>query len=85
MWHKYVQIAVMNHNTTYLESIGCEPSTVFHGRIPYNALDLKLGIKPQWQQQCSTELADQLQKQLNEMQNVVGENLMLSYIKYKRY
>ena len=85
MWHKYVQIAVINHNTTSLESIGCEPSTVFHERISYNALDLKLGIKPQWQQQCSTELADQLQKQLNEMQNVVGENLMLSYIKYKRY
>ena len=64
MWHKHVQIAVMNHNTTYHESIGCEPSTVFHGRIPYNALDLKLGIKPQWQQQRNTELADQLQKQL---------------------
>ena len=85
MLHKYVQIAVMNHNTTYHESTGCEPSTVFHGRIPYNALDLKLGIKPQWQQQHNTELAGQLQKQLNEMENVVKENLMLSYIKYKRY
>ena len=85
MWHKYVQIAVINHNTTYHESNGCKPSIVFHGSIPYNALDLKLGIKPQWKQQCNTELADQLQKQLNEMQNVVKENLMLSYIKYKRY
>ena len=45
MWHKYVQIAVMNYNTTYHETIGCEPSTVFHGRIPYNVLDLKLGIR----------------------------------------
>ena len=85
MWHKNVRIAVMNRNITYHESIGCEPSTVFHGRIPYNALDLKLGIKPRWQKQHNTELADQLQKQLNEMQNVVKENLMLSYIKYKRY
>ena len=34
MWHKYVQIAVMNYNTTYHETLGCEPSTVFHGRIP---------------------------------------------------
>ena len=39
MWHKYVQIAVMNYNTTYDETLGCEPSTVFHGRIPYNVLD----------------------------------------------
>ena len=85
MWHKYVQIAFMNHKTTYHESIGCELSTVFHGRIPYNAIDLKLGIKPNWQQRCNTELADQIQKQLNEMQKVVKENLMMSYIKYKSY
>ena len=46
MWHKYVQIAVMNSSTKYHETLGCEPSPVFHGRIPYNVLDLKLGIKP---------------------------------------
>ena len=42
MWHKYIQIAVMNYNTSYHESLGCEPTTVFHGRIPYNILDFKL-------------------------------------------
>ena len=47
MWHKYVQIAVMNYNTSYHESLGCEPTTVFHGRIPYNILDIKLGLKPE--------------------------------------
>ena len=31
----------MNYNTTYHETLGCEPSTVFHGRTPYNVLDLK--------------------------------------------
>ena len=46
MWHKYVQIAVMNYNTSYHESSGCEPTTVFHGRIPYNILDNKPGLKP---------------------------------------
>ena len=34
MWHKNVQIAVMNYNTSYHENLGCEPTTVFHGRIP---------------------------------------------------
>ena len=48
MWHKYVQIAVMNYNTSYHESLGCQPTTVFHGRIPYNILDIKLGLKPEW-------------------------------------
>ena len=47
LWHKYINIAVLNYNTSYHTSIGCEPSRVFHGRIPYNALDLKLGIRPQ--------------------------------------
>ena len=45
-WHKYLQLAVLNYNTTYHSSIGCEPSTVFHGRIPYNILDYKLNNRP---------------------------------------
>ena len=44
LWQKYVSIAVLNYNTSYNASIGCEPSRVFHGRILYNILDLKIGI-----------------------------------------
>ena len=47
LWHKYISIAVLNYNTSYQSSIGCEPSRVVHGRIPYNILDLKMGIRPQ--------------------------------------
>ena len=47
LWHKYVSTAVLNYNTSYHASIGCEPSRVFHGRIPYNILDIKMGIRPQ--------------------------------------
>ena len=49
LWHKYINIAVLNYNTSYHTSIGCEPSRVFHGRTPYNVLDSKLGIRPQQQ------------------------------------
>ena len=49
LWHKYINIAVLNYNTSYHASIGCEPSRVFHGRFPYNVLDLKLGIRPHQQ------------------------------------
>ena len=45
LWQKYINIAVLNYNTSYHISIGCEPSRVFHGRIPYNVLDLKMGIR----------------------------------------
>ena len=46
-WHKYVSIAVLNYITSNHAIIGCEPSRVFHGSITYNALDLKMGIRPQ--------------------------------------
>ena len=36
LWHKYITIPVLNCNTSYHTSIGCEPSRVFHGRILYN-------------------------------------------------
>ena len=48
MWLKDVQIAVINWNTSYPDSLGCELTTVFHGRIPYNILDIRLGLKPEW-------------------------------------
>ena len=40
--------AVMNYYTIYDESLGCESRTMFHGRIPYNILDIKNGLKPHW-------------------------------------
>ena len=84
MWHKYVQIAVMNYHTTYHETLGCEPSTVFHGRIPYNVLDLKLGIKPKWRTMPNSEIAEELQKQIDEVRATAKDN-MLFYLKYKNY
>ena len=68
-WHNYVQIAVMNYNTTYHKNLGCEQSTVFHERIPYNVLDLKFRLKPQWQRQQNTAVADQLLKQTEEIKS----------------
>ena len=49
MWHQFLLMAVLNYNTSYHTSLGCETSRVFHGRVPYNVLDLKFGLKPQYQ------------------------------------
>ena len=46
LWHKYINIAVLNYNTSCHTGIGCEPSPVFHGSISYKILDLNLGIRP---------------------------------------
>ena len=34
LWHKYLNIAVLNYNTSYHTSIGCEPSRVFTAEFP---------------------------------------------------
>ena len=75
----------MNYNTTCHETLGCEPSTVFHGRIPYNVLDLKLDIKPKWKTTPNSDIAEQLQKQIDEVRATAKDNIMLSYLKYKKY
>ena len=85
MWHKYVQNAVMNYNTTYHETLGCEPSLVFHGRKPYNLFDLKLGIKTKWKTTPNSDIAEQLQKQIDEVPATAKDNIMLSYLNYKKY
>ena len=46
MWHKYVYKVVLNYNTFYHTSIGCEPSKVLHGLDPNSVLDLKWGSDP---------------------------------------
>ena len=85
LWHKYVNIAVLNYNTSYHTSIGCEPSRVFHGRIPYNILDLKLGIRPQQQPIPTWQIAQDVFDQTEMIHQDVRKNTMQAYIKYKTY
>ena len=65
LWHKYISIAVLKYNTSYHSSIGCEPSRVFHGRIPYNILDLKKGNRPQKTSSPDSEIAHDRQRRFS--------------------
>ena len=84
-WHKYVSIAVLHYNTSYHKSIGCEPSRLFHGRIPYNILDLKLGIRSQQQPIPTSQMAQDVLDQTEMIHQDVRKNTMQAYIKYKAY
>ena len=84
-WHKYLPLAVLNHNTTYHASLGCEPSRVFHGRIPHNILDYKLGYNPNPRYQPQTDVAEEIQKGLKILLDQTKKNIMQSYLKYKAY
>ena len=85
MWHEYVNIAVLNYNTFYHTSIGCEPSRVFHGRIHYNVLDLKLGNRPQQQPISASQMALEFLGQTEMIHQDVRKNTMQAYINYKAY
>ena len=83
LWHKYVNIAVLNYNTSYHTSIRCEPSRVFHGHIPYNILDIKLGIHPQQQPIPTSQIGQDVLDQTEMIHQDVRKNAMQAYIKYK--
>ena len=85
LWHKYINIAVLDYNTSYHTSVGCEPSRVFHGRIPYNVLDLKLGIRPQQQPIPTSQMAQEVLEQTEMIHQDVRKKIMQAYIKYKAY
>ena len=85
LWHKYINIAALNYNTSYHTSIGCEPSRVFHGRIPYIELDLKLGNRPQQQPNPASQIAQEVLEQTEMIHQDVRKNTMQAYVKYKAY
>ena len=85
LWHKYVSIAVLNYNTSFHASIVCEPSRVFHGRIPYNIFDLKMGIRPHKMPSPDSQIAQDVLEQTETIFQDVRKNAMQAYIKYKAY
>ena len=85
LWQKHVSIAVLNYNTSNHMSTGCEPSRVFHGRIPYNTLDLKTGIRPQIISSPDSQIAQDVLERKEMIFQYVCKKAMQAYIKYKAY
>ena len=83
--NKYVSIVVLNYNTSYHASTGCEPSRVFHGRFPYNILDLKMGICPQKLPSPDSQIAQDVLEHTEMIFQDVCKNAMQAYIMYKAY
>ena len=76
---------MLNYNIIYHSSIGCEPSKVFHGRIPFNVLDHKLGNNPNKKFLPTTEFAEEVQQRTQILIVQTKKNIMQSYLKYKDY
>ena len=83
MWHKSVNIAVLNYNMSYHTSIGCEHSRVFHGRFPYHVFELKLGIQLQKLSLPTSQRAQDVLEQLKMIFQDARSFTMQACIKYK--
>ena len=84
-WQKYLSLAVLNHNTTYSTTLDCEPSRIFHGRIPYNKLDHELGLNPNPKLLRTTDFAYQFKRRAQILIDSTKKNIMQSFLKYKEY
>ena len=84
-WHKFLPIAILIYNTKYHSSIDCERSRVFHGRVPHNILDHKLGLRFNPNTAPTTDFAEELLRRTKILYDKTKKNVMQSYIKYKKY
>ena len=80
-WHKYVNMAVMAHNTTYHQAIRCTPTEIFHGRVPFNALDIKFG-NPRSESRNTTDVTGILFN-MNKKFQQTHDNIIEAFHKYK--
>ena len=63
----------------------CEPSRVFHGRVPHNILDHRLGLLFGPNAAPTTDFAEELLRRTRILYDKTKKNVMQPYIKHKRY
>ena len=67
---KYLQLAILNSNTTYHSSFGCEESRTLHGGVPYSStVDHKLGVKLKTSSVPTTDFSDEKLKRTQILYN----------------
>ena len=74
----------MAHNTTYHTSLKCSPTEIFHGRTPYNALDLNFS-NPERRVDAKFGDVNQILNRMNEIYRNNTDNIVAAYHNYKAY
>ena len=80
VWQKYVNIAVLNYNTSSHRSKGYEPNRLFHARVPFNVFDLRMGIRPQKPSILKSQIAQDLFEQTETIFQAVRKNAIQAFI-----
>ena len=82
MWHKYVNLAVLDYNTSYHTNIVCEPIKVFNGAVPYDVLDLKTGIRPEKTPMLNLQVTQDAVEQTGMIFQDIRKNAIPTYVMY---
>ena len=84
-WPSNLSTATYAYNTTYHSSTGMTPSTIFHGRIPYKPLDIRIGTE-KLQEYCPIKsTTEDWQNRMNKVYEANKEAIIAAFVKYKNY
>ena len=84
-WHKHIDLAVFQHNTSYHTTIGCPPTLLFHGRVPMNPIDIRFNNRTLYPQSSRYDYISDLQSKMTTLFGHTKELLVKSFNKYKEY
>ena len=84
-WHKYIDLAVFQQNTSYHSTIGCPPSLVFYRRISLNLIDLRFNNANIHKQKCNFDYVADMQCKMSTLFGQNKEALLKSFSKYRDY
>ena len=80
-WYKYVNLATFIHNTSHHSSIGCIPSSLFHGREPNKSIDFTFRSRTLAQKEPTSDYLVDLQDSLLEKLSHTKSSLLDAYHK----
>ena len=84
-WHKYVPLAAYIHNTSYYSSIGCTPTSIFHGREPIKPLDLRFNNTAIKKLDPKSDFVNEMQDAMQRKFAETKSRLINSYHQYRKY
>ena len=83
--HKWLDIAVFIHNTSYAAAIGCSSTLVFDGREPNKPLDARFNIKAIQAAMPSSDFLVSLQDKMTQQFSRVKEKLVAKDHNYRSH
>ena len=84
-WANYVDLACFIYNTSYHTSLGCSPTLLFHGRQPYNPVDLRFRTNWKKDLELTTDTVTAIQDRMSDLLRRTKDNVVIAYLKYRQY